>query len=159
MKPEEFGSHYRAYLPAITKFLARRVEPEHVEDLCSDLFMKAWQKRDLAPAGFELAWLYSIGGHLIANHRRKQNTTGKLIAALSTPKFAPSAESLAIADLALGEAWKKLKPAEQTLMSLVALDGLTVTEAAQVLGITANAASVRLNRTRTKLAQLLEASE
>jgi len=159
LTPEEFVSQYRQHLPAITRFLARRVEPEHVEDLCSDLFLKAWQKREQAPVGFELAWLYSIGGNLISNHRRKQNTTAKLIAALSIPTFAPSAESLAIADIALGAAWAKLKPAEQTLLSLVALEGLPVSQAARALGISPNAASVRLNRARARLAKLLEVNE
>ena len=121
--------------------------------------MKAWQKREQAPVGFELAWLYSIGGHLISNHRRKQNTTAKLIAALAIPTFAPSAESLAIADIALGDAWAKLKPAEQTLLSLVALEGLPVSQAARALGISPNAASVRLNRVRARLAKLLEVNE
>jgi len=120
--------------------------------------MVAWNKKDSAPQGYELAWLYSIGGHIINNLRRKNQTGGKLIAALSVPNFAPSAESLALADVALADAWKQLKPVEQQVLSLTALDGLSVTEAAHALGISSNALSVRLNRARTHLAKLLEIS-
>jgi RNA polymerase sigma-70 factor (ECF subfamily) len=159
LTPEVFAEHYRQHLPAIAKFLARRVDTSEVEDLCSDVFMKAYEKKHLAPAGYELAWLYSIAGHLVANHRRKQNTVGRLVTALSIATYAPSAESLAVADLSLSQAWRKLKPAEQNLLALVALDGTSVTEAAKILGISPNAASVRLNRARTKLSGFMEVSE
>jgi RNA polymerase sigma-70 factor (ECF subfamily) len=156
LTPQEFTAHYRQHLPAVMRFLARRVEPLWVEDLCSEVFLIAYQKRHQAPTDYELAWLYSIGGHLIANHRRRQHTATKLIAALSMPRFAPSAESLAVRDETLAKAWAGLNPNEQEVLALVALDELSVTEAAKVLGITANATSVRLNRARTKLAALMK---
>jgi RNA polymerase sigma-70 factor (ECF subfamily) len=126
--------------------------------VCSDIFLVAWTKRDSAPEGFELAWLYAIGGHVINNLRRKSQTGIKLISALSVPNFAPSAESLALADVALAEAWKQLKAGEQQVLALTALDALSVTEAAHTLGLSANAMSVRLNRARKHLATLLEIS-
>lgn len=159
MTPEVFAEHYRQHLPAIAKFLARRVDTSEVEDLCSDVFMKAYEKKHLAPAGYELAWLFSIAGHLVSNHRRKQTTASRLFIALSVANYAPSAESLALADVALSQAWSRLKPAEQNLLALVALDGASVSEAAQILNISPNAASVRLNRARTKLAGFMEVSE
>lgn len=159
MSPDEFAQHYRAYLPAVSKFVARRADATAVEDICSDIFLIAWQKRDQAPEGFELAWLYSIGGHVINNLRRKNQTGFKLVAALSVPKFAPSAESLALADVALGSAWGQLRAGEQQVLSLTALDGLSVAETSRVLGISANAVSVRLNRARAHLAKLLEISD
>jgi len=159
LTPELFAEHYRQHLPAIAKFLARRVDSPDIEDLCSDVFIKAFEKKHLAPEGFELAWLYSIAGHLVANHRRKLTTATRLFSALSVTNYAPSAESLAVADLTLAQAWQKLKPSEQNLLALVALDGASVTEAAKILGISPNAVSVRLNRARTKLASFMEVSE
>ena len=159
MSPEEFTDHYREHLPALARFVARRVQPQQVEDVCSDIFLIAWQKRQQAPAGFELAWLYSIGGHVISNLRRKDQTASKLVAVLSVPHFAPSAESLALADVSLGAAWDQLKKSEQQVLALVALDGLSVSEAALALGVTANAVSVRLNRARKHLSELLTVSE
>lgn len=159
MTPEAFAEHYREHQPAVARFLARRIDREDVEDLCSEVFMKAFEKRHIAPTGFELAWLYSIAGHLVANHRRKQSSALRLLAALSVVTYSPSAESLAIADVSLGQAWSKLRPAEQNLLALIALDGASVTEAAKILSITPNAVSVRLNRARTKLASFLEVTE
>ena len=159
MTPENFAEHYRLHLPAISKFLARRVNAPDVEDLCSEVFVRAFEMKHRAPEGYELAWLYSIAGHLVANHRRKQSTAFRLFSALSVARFAPSAESLALADFALTQAWGQLREADQNLLALVALDGATVTEAAKILGISPNAVSVRLNRARTKLATLMEVSE
>lgn len=143
-------------MPAVMRFLARRVESMWVEDLCSEVFLIAFQKRDQAPSEYELAWLYSIGGKLIANHRRRQITASKLVTALSIPSYAPSAESLAFQDQELGNAWASLSNKEQEVIALVAFEELSVMAAAKVLNISANATSVRLNRARTKLAKLLE---
>jgi RNA polymerase sigma-70 factor (ECF subfamily) len=159
MEAEDFTRTFREYLVPLSKFVARRVDAARVDDVCSEIFLIAFTKRSSAPTGHELAWLYAIGGNVINNLRRKDQTSAKLFAALSTPRFAPSAESIAVADVALAAAWKQLKPNEQGVLALTALDGLSVSQAATVLGLSANATSVRLNRARTHLAQLLAETE
>jgi RNA polymerase sigma-70 factor (ECF subfamily) len=92
----------------------------------------------------------------VANARRRANTRNRIIASLSPADHAPSAESIAVADIALAQAWAKLAAGERAMLALVAFEGLHVDEAAAALGITANAASIRLHRGRAKLAELLK---
>ena len=154
----EFSSSYRELVPVIARFFARRVASEFVEDLCSDTFEIAWKKRNQAPKGAELPWLYRIAGFVLSNHRRKEGN--RLTNLFSTPlaNSAPSAEELALTDLALAEAWRKLSDRDQTILALVAFDGLSPSELAIALEISVNAASIRLSRARARLSELLAAS-
>jgi RNA polymerase sigma factor (sigma-70 family) len=73
------------------------------------------------------------------------------LAAIVAPDTSPSAESIAVADIALAEAWRRLPATSRQILALTALDGLSVGETALALDITANAVSVRLNRARNQL--------
>ncbi len=156
---QQFTSLYRESLPLISRYLFRRVTPDQVEELCSQVFEIAWQKRNAAPAGFEVPWLYRIAANVVSNHRRRAIRETKLIANLREPNSAPSAESIALADIELSEAWAKLKPSEQNVLALAAFEGLGVHEISLALGISGNAAAVRLHRARANLASLLEYQE
>lgn len=159
MSPEEFNSVFRALLPEVSKFLSRRVASSDVEDLAADLFELAWSKRSQIEPGFELPWLYKSARYLISNHQRKQTGRTRILATLQEPTSAPSAESIATADLDLAEAWRKLNIKEQEILALWAFEGLEVSEITKVLEISENAANIRLSRARTTLkAQLAESN-
>lgn len=159
MDSNEFVERYREHLLAVSKFLARRVPTEAVEDLCSDVFEVAWRKKDSAPAGYELAWLYAIAGNLVANWRRRENTAKTWLHRFAVVSYEPSAEQLALADVSLAQAWSKLRPIDRRILALVVLDDLPVSQAAKTLGISSNAAAVRLNRARNALAELLAVTD
>jgi len=156
MTPEQFNALFRAHISEVTRFLARRVPESQVEDLASDLFEIAWAKRAEIPAGFELPWLYRSARFLISNQRRKESNRQRITQLLVEPQTAPSAESLALADLELAEAWQKLKPAHREVLSLWALDGLSPAELAVALGVRPGTAAVRLSRARAALAEILD---
>jgi RNA polymerase sigma-70 factor (ECF subfamily) len=126
-----------------------------VEDLAADLFEIAWTKRDSIPQGLELPWLYKTARYLIANHRRKTQNRARIFSMLSAPEAAPSAESIALADVGLGSAWEKLSSADRELISLWSLEGLDAKEIAVVMEISPNAAAIRLTRAKEKLRVLL----
>ena len=151
MSPEEFNQIFRALLPEVSKFLSRRVEQSAVEDLASDLFELAWSKRSSIEKGMELPWLYKSARYLIANHYRKTQGRAAITALFQEPTAAPSAEAIALADLALAEAWKQLSAKEQEVLALWAFEGLEVEALAKVLEISTNAANIRLSRARTNL--------
>ena len=155
MTPEHFNAIFRAHMPEISRFLARRVDESDVEDLASDLFAIAWSKRGVIPDGFELPWLYKTARYLIANHRKKQNNRSRIELLLARPEAAPSAESIAIADSALGNAWGKLQGYERELISLWAYEGFSNKEIGIALEISENAAAIRLTRAKQKLKNLL----
>ena len=158
MTAEEFGALFRAHITEISRFLARRLPADQVDDIASDLFEIAWNKRSKIPQGLELPWLYKTARYLIANHRRKEAGRQAILASLAEPVAAPSAESIALADIELAQAWSKLNEKEREALALWALDGLEPKEVAIALGISENAANVRLSRAKKNLLSELEKS-
>ena len=57
MNEEQFVATFRQHLPAVSKFLVRRVARDEVDDLASEIFEIAWRKRSSFTQGSELAWL------------------------------------------------------------------------------------------------------
>ena len=145
MKAEEFNRVYRDHLTELTRFLARRLPSEAVEDIAGDLFEIAWNKRSSIRAGEELPWLYKTARYLIANYRRKQSGRLAIVEQLREPVAAPSAESVALADLAMADAWQGLPEREREALALWAIEGLEPSEIAKVLGQSENATNVRLS--------------
>lgn len=158
MTAEEFGALFRAHITEISRFLARRLPADQVDDIASDLFEIAWNKRSKIPQGLELPWLYKTARYLIANHRRKEAGRQAILASLAEPVAAPSAEAIALADIELAQAWGKLNEKEREALALWALDGLEPKEVAIALGISENAVNVRLSRAKKNLLSELEKS-
>ena len=152
-----FERAYIQYLPAVSGYLYRRVDRQQVEDLAADVFAIAWRKRASVAEGEELPWLYRIAANVVANHRRKLASGAALFASLRPADSAPSAEEIVAADATLAAAWSQLRPAERELLALSLVEDLPPAELAVALGISVNAATIRVHRARTKLAALLAA--
>jgi RNA polymerase sigma-70 factor (ECF subfamily) len=159
MTPEQFQTIFRDYLSPISKYLARRVEPESIEDLASDIFAIAWQKRDYIPSGSELAWLYKTARFVVSNHRRKKQVATRFLSTLLPPAAAPSAENLALAEMGLANSWAALNEKERELLSLSVYEGLTSKEIAKVLDTTENSVNIRLSRVKQKFLQVLKENQ
>jgi RNA polymerase sigma-70 factor (ECF subfamily) len=159
MDKVDFVRVYREQLPKIGQYLSRRVPLDEVEDIASLVFEVAWQKRSQVTPGEELPWLYRIAAFQVANFRRRQATFANFLSTTLMPSSAPAAEDLATFDLDLSAAWKSLSSSEQSLLALVAFEGLSVQDAAIATGITANSASTRLHRARKKLAAKLQVQD
>lgn len=157
MDQQEFVATFREHLAPLSKYLTRRVDRSEVEDLASDVFEIAWRKRHSCPAGMELAWLYRIAGFVVANHRRKQSRRGPSLQLLETDAAAPSAEDLALASSALSLAFDSLSMTDRQILSFIAFEDLSIAEVAVVLGISANSASQRIKRARTRLSKKMSA--
>jgi len=158
MDSREFTAHYRAFLPAISKFFAYRADSSEVEGLAAEVFSIAWQKRDKAPAGMELPWLYRIANNVLLNHRRKVKRNFTL-PILENDLVAPSADDLVLTNVTVRNAWAKLKPADRSLLSLTALEGLSLEELAAVLKISKNAATIRSHRAKKNFAEIMKELE
>jgi RNA polymerase sigma-70 factor (ECF subfamily) len=104
----------------------------------------------------ELPWLYKSARYLISNHNRKQQGRATILATLQEPQSAPSAESIALADIELAAAWKALNSKEQEILSLWAFEGLEPKQLAIALEKSENACAIALSRAKSKLSQLLD---
>ncbi len=152
---DPFVAVYSTHLSAVSRYLARRVARDDVDDLAADVFAIAWRKRGQVAPGEELPWLYRIAAYQVANHRRRLAARASLLGLLAVPDSAPSAESLVTADVELARAWAALAPRDREVLALVVLDDLPVSQAAVALGISANAVSIRLHRAKKALAAAL----
>ena len=155
----EFEAVYRRHLPAVSAYLARRVDRADVEDLAADVFAIAWRKRDAVGPGEELPWLYRIASYQVANHRRRRAVRASALALFAAPDAAPAADAAFDGDPGLARAWRGLTGAQREVLALVVLDGLAVSEAAIALGVSPNAASIRLHRAKKALADALRAHD
>ena len=151
----EFDDVYRRHLPAVSSYLARRVDRSDVEDLAADVFAVAWRKRATVAPGEELPWLYRIASYQVANHRRKLAARASVLGLFSAPDAAPGADSGLDSDPELATAFRGLSARHREILSLVVLEDLPVAQAATALGISANAASIRLHRAKKALGEAL----
>jgi RNA polymerase sigma-70 factor, ECF subfamily len=172
LTPEQllFSQAIRPHLGRLDRFVAARVENQHVADICSDVIALAWQKRtkfnlEAAGTGDEdgsttsnelLGFLLTAARFQIKNLERKVGNAHRLLPSLTAAGVQPSPEDSAIAGIAVSKAFKELKGADQELLAMFAWDGLNTSQVAAVLGISENNAGVRLNRARARFSQALE---
>jgi RNA polymerase sigma-70 factor (ECF subfamily) len=160
--PDAFEAFYRAHIEAVQRFVARRVDdPYLAADLTAEVFLAAVDsaasyQRD---RGVPLAWLYGVARNVLAAERRRAARGAR-----ATSRFA-GRELLDADDIAriddridaearsreLYAAMDRLSDAERAVLELVALEGLTVGDAARALRISATAARVRLHRARRNM--------
>jgi len=158
----DFQAFYREHLPFVRLYLARRVkDPFVVADLTADVFLQAIQsaatyRRELGPPR---AWLTGIARNIVADHWQANAREGATVRRLhgrelldedSTDRIVQriAAETQARTVLA---AIAELPATLRSVVELVAVDGLAITEAAAVLNITAGNARVRYHRARRLL--------
>ncbi|MBV1936259.1 RNA polymerase sigma factor [Streptomyces sp. NPDC060006] len=160
--PAAFEIFYRRHVDAVTRFMARRVtDPHTVADLTAETFLSVIDSaRAYRPElGTETAWLYGIARNVVAAEARRsarQNMLGSRVAGrrlldgddidrLEEKLDAEQAGRRALAAL------DGLADGERAVIELVAVDQLTVAEAAEALGIRRVTARVRLHRARRAL--------
>lgn len=151
-----FRAVYEQHGPAVHAYLARRVAPEHVEDLAAETFLVAWRK---LPHGVDepLPWLYAVARRTLLSHRRRQAGRRRLVERLTalTPRgehHVPAAAAPGPAlDEPLASAFARLTEIEKEALLLVAWEGLDHAQAGRVVGCTGATFTVRVSRARAKL--------
>jgi RNA polymerase sigma-70 factor, ECF subfamily len=151
---------FEAHHVAVLGYLARRSgTPEQAADAFSEVFLVAWRRLDDVPAAPREArlWLYGVARRTLANARRAFRRRDRLVARLAAtlPRTAFVAPGVEPADAGLlRTALAQLPPDDAELLRLVAWEGLGPSEAAEVLGLSPEAARSRLHRARARLRSL-----
>jgi RNA polymerase sigma factor (sigma-70 family) len=151
----EFRSLFELHYPQVEAYARRRcARRSDADDVVAETFTVAWRRFGDVPAE-PLPWLYGVARKVLANQRRGQRRWVNLIdrlrrepADVATPPDTGEPVRVALA---------RLRPAEQEILRLSAWEELTPQEIGSVLGISANAASIRLHRARKQLAAELNA--
>jgi RNA polymerase sigma-70 factor (ECF subfamily) len=155
---DAFDAAYRESGTAVLGYALRRsASREDALDVVAETFATAWRRRaDLPAAPDEVRpWLFGIARWCLANAARSNHRAGRLGQRLAdsfvdTALPDPSAihESRAESRL-VREALQQLSDDDRELVTLVAWEGLSPSEAATALGLPAGTARVRLHRART----------
>ena len=160
--PQAFEAFYRAHVESVQRFVARRVDdPYLAADLTAEVFLAGI---DAAPGyrperGSPTAWLFGVARIVVAaEHRRAARERrahgrleGRRLLADDDVERMQERIDAAARSRALFAAVAKLPEGERAVLELVALDDLSVTEAAAVLGLRPVTARVRLHRARGAL--------
>jgi len=166
--PDIFDAFYREHVDGLQGFIARRVgERERAADLTAEIFLAAIESADrFRPGdGTPRAWLYGIARLVIANDARRRDAEraredrwrGSTLLDSDDAARIDARLDAAARSRELYAAMARLPETERTVLELVALDELTVAEAAAVAGLRPVTARVRLHRARRKLRAALEA--
>lgn len=160
--PDAFEAFYRAHLETVRRFVARRVSDPHLAaDLTAEIFLAAI---DSAPSyrpdrGVPAAWLVGVARNVLASEFRRQARDRALTGRISGRRLLDADSFSRIEERIDAErearklyaALAALPERDRALMELVALDGLSVTDAAAVLGVKPATARVRLHRSRARV--------
>lgn len=164
--PEAFEAFYRENIEAVQRFVARRVEGhEEAADLTADVFLAAIQASHAyrGDAAAPLAWIYGIARRVVASHHRSTARALRAVSRIDTRELLDEdATDRIVARIdsqrAAREVYRSLRSLperQRAVVELVAVDGLSLTEAAAALGISPGNARVRYHRARRQLALAL----
>jgi RNA polymerase sigma factor (sigma-70 family) len=158
-EPAALDSFYRHHIEAVTRFLARRTaDPFAVADMTAEVFVAAIRSADdFEPGlGSERAWLYGIARNIAASERRRAAREHDARSRFAGRRLLDDDDIGRMEDRIDAEAEARharaalagLADDQRAVLELVAIDGLSVRDAAVALGIQPGAARVRLHRAR-----------
>ena len=140
----------------LQRYLRRRSGETVADDVLADTLLVLWRRLEDVPPDNELMWCYGVARRSLANHQRSSRRQLRLVGRLAGraptgPLFAPSGDIGYEGDPELEAALGALTAGDRELLRLWAWEQLEPSEIAQVLGITPNAASIRLHRAKRRL--------
>jgi RNA polymerase sigma-70 factor (ECF subfamily) len=164
---DAFGALYTRHLDAIYRHVYFRVADERqAEDMTEEVFVRAWiALPKYKPQGHRLSsWLYRIAQNLIVDHYRKQSSRLEVeeseMEHLPDSQLPPEDQVSGLQDMeSLAKAVQQLGDAEQQVIILRFVEGLSHREIADVIGKSEGASRVIQHRALEALAGLLETDE
>jgi RNA polymerase sigma-70 factor (ECF subfamily) len=149
-RQRRFDSVFAAAYAPVQRYVLRRADRAIVDDVVADAFLTVWRRLDDVPDDAVVPWCYGIARRTLANARRGSQRRDALVQRL--------AEQREVAEPVtpdLDESLAMLDTDQRELLRLWAWEELAPREIAVVLGISANAVSIRLHRARAALREQL----
>jgi len=159
-QPDRFETLYQSSYKAIFGYVLRRTgdDLDTVADLVAEVFVVALRKRDGIPDPPEdRLWLFGVARRVLLDHQQRGARRRRLESRL---RAQAAVIDLAAVDpeplqLRVRTAMEELRPAYREVLQLVAWDGLSHAEAAQVLGCSVNAVALRIRKAKARLRDAL----
>lgn len=152
---QHFEELFRAHSRAVLAYALRRATgPADASDVVAEVMLIAWRRIDVVPDEPETrSWLLGVARNVLANQARGEGRRwrlgrrlrGQVCEAWTPPTSGPEGDSPIVAALA------RLPEADREILTLIAWDDLTPSEAASMLSIHPAAARTRLHRARARL--------
>lgn len=164
-----FDAFYREHIDGVEGFVIRRVgDRDRAADLTAEIFLAAIDSahRYRPALGAPRAWLLGIARNLVAGEWRsrdrrrsgEERLRGSVLLDSDDAARWDARIDAASRSRELFESMERLPDGERAVLELVALDELSLAEAAAAAGIRPVTARVRLHRARRKLRAELEAA-
>lgn len=160
--PRAFGLIFERHFSAIHGYLRRRLERQLADELASQTFLVAFDRRaDFDPGRPDSRpWLFGIATNLLRNHRRRELRELRAIAGLRPDPVLgiDGVESRLDAERMRGplaQALADLPPEEADVLLLLAWAELSQAEIADALAIPVGTVKSRLSRARGRVQEKL----
>lgn len=151
LRRARFDAWVRDLIDPLRRFLLRRTDVATAEDVLAETLLVCWRRFDEVPDP-PLPWAYGVARNCLANAQRsvrRQERVAARLAAVDPPR--ETDDVAGGRDDALHEALGRLRDDDAELLRLWAWEQLAPSEIATVLGVTANAVSIRLHRAKDRL--------
>ena len=147
---------------AMRTYCKRRLSVHDANDAVADIFVTAWRKIDGIPAGPEARlWLYGVARNAVRNAQRSGRRRARLVAKTGSVANVPDPgpEEIVVRraeDRRVLDAMTQLKPDDQEALRLHLWEELPHVEVGAVLGISPDAARVRIARAMKRMSRLMK---
>jgi RNA polymerase sigma-70 factor (ECF subfamily) len=149
---------FRAHGDRVLAYLLHRTDPETAQDVLQEVFVTAFRKADVVPEA-PIGWLFATARRLLANNIRGSRRRVQLALRVADQTVRnPSADTDTDASQAVADTLDQMSTADREVLTLSAWYELSADEAAQALGCSRSAYTVRLHRARRRFAERLQAT-
>ncbi|MFC0680297.1 RNA polymerase sigma factor [Lysobacter korlensis] len=159
-----FDDFVREVADPVRRFLRRRTDADTADDVLSDTMLVCWRRfDDLPAAGERLPWAYVAARNCLRNAersaRRRSRLTARIVALDPPASSVPPADADAADAVEVHAALAALRHSDAEVLRLWAWEELTAEQIGRVLGVSENAAAIRLHRAKRRLRDRLERNE
>ena len=166
---QAFAVCFDRHRDPVFRSLLRAVDQTHeAEDLTATVFLELWRRRQAVRLvdGSLLPWLLATATNIGRNATRARRRYRSFLARLPPPEASPDTSGMVDRRLDAERAARAIRTRllglslkDQQLIELVSLDGVTLSAAAEALGLKESAAKMRLARLRTRVGDMEERHE
>lgn len=143
----------------VRRYLARRTDSATADDVLSETLVVLWRRIDAIPDD-AIAWSIGVARLQLANAERSIRRQQRLFARLVVLDPPRAVDDHAGDDTTyIRDAIARLRPLDAEVIRLTVWDELSLDQVAGVLGVSVNAATIRLHRARKRLKKELGKTE
>jgi RNA polymerase sigma-70 factor (ECF subfamily) len=152
-----FEALFHQHADAVLAYAIRRSDSDTAEEIVAETFAVAWRRLDVVPDP-ALPWLLGVARKVLANERRSQGRAVALALRLVREPVESTDDPADVigARISMQAALDGLLPAEREVLQLLAWEGLSAAQAADTLGCSRVAITLRLHRARRRFHRLLD---